>query len=123
MFRSIPSALALVLVSGAAMAQGSGKALDPVLCGNAPAVTDEIQKYKGELDAGAKILSKLLINGAAKGEVEIERKSVFARMPNGATAQTNYYLQYTVCLTVITDANLATERKVQLLIETRKAFQ
>jgi hypothetical protein len=90
-------------------------------CGDPPVVEDG--KLKGELDGKAKILSQLLGGAELKGKFESERNDVLQRYPQASELRLNQYLLYSTCLVIMSDQNISSSAKIDLLIKARRAMQ
>jgi hypothetical protein len=106
--------VALVAVySDHAFAQGG-------MCGDAPAMTD--QKLKGELDSKATALLGYLGDMKFKGQVEFEKTDVLTRYPNADKLRLNQYFMYQVCILIMSDSRMSTEKKFELLTNARESI-
>jgi hypothetical protein len=90
------------------------------VCGDAPSVVDE--KLKGELDTKATVLSRFLGDVKFKGQVELERNDILSRYPNADKLRLNQYFLYQVCLLIMSDNKMPTEKKFELLTNARESI-
>jgi len=90
------------------------------LCGESPLLRDE--RLKGELDSKASVLSRFVGDLRFKGQVEIEKSEVLSRYPNADKLMVNQYYMYQVCILIMSDARMGTEKKFELLTNAREAI-
>ncbi len=109
----VAALMSLVCFANGAMAQGG-------VCGDAPAMTD--QKLKGELDAKASVLSRFLGDLKFKGQVEVEKNDVLSHYPNADKLRLNQYFLYQVCILIMSDSRMTTEKKFELLTNARESI-
>lgn len=105
--------VATLLVTGNAWAQAS-------MCGDAPVMTD--QRLRGELDSKATVLSGYLGDMKFKGQVEFEKNDVLSRYPNADKLRLNQYFMYQVCILIMSDSRMSTEKKFELLTNARESI-
>lgn len=90
------------------------------LCGQPPRIDDE--EIKGQLDGKAKFLSSFLGDAQLSGQVDIARKDVFSKVPEGLKARSIAYLQYQVCVILFADQKLTTPQKIDELLRVQASF-
>jgi hypothetical protein len=90
------------------------------MCGDAPAMTD--LRLKGELDSKATVLSRFLGDLKFKGQVEVEKQDVLSRYPNADKLRLNQYFLYQVCILIMSDSRMSTEKKYELLTHARESI-
>jgi hypothetical protein len=116
----LSSALLLVCASGAALAQSHP------ICGSPPEIKgipkEEEDRFKGQLDGRAKILSKLIGDASLAGQVETTKKTITQDFPDLDQAIKFRYFQYVVCVTIMNDTTLSTPQKIEALEKIRPSL-
>lgn len=83
----------------------------------------EFEKFKGDLDGKAQLLSKLLGHAELKGAVEAERNTIFQSADHVLAAWQASYLSYVFCAKVMSDENLSTQIKIDAWRQFHQAMQ
>ena len=83
------------------------------ICGDTPQLRDE--RLKGEIDSKASVLSRYVGDVKFKGQVEFEKNEVLSRYPNADKLLLNQYYMYQVCILIMSDSRMTTEKKLSFL--------
>jgi hypothetical protein len=89
------------------------------LCGEPPPVADE--SLKGDIKGKAQVLSKFLGDASISGQIESTRKEIFSKYPSGE--RYDAYLQYQVCVFLMQDKAMSTEKKLEELRKMQREFR
>lgn len=68
-------------------------------------------------------MSGFLGGAELSGNIDIARKDVFSKAPEGMRARADAYLQYQVCIIILSDKELPTTKKIDELITVRQSFE
>lgn len=109
----------LLLFIGSLLFTASSHAADDV-CGQPPMVNDE--NIKGTIEGKAKLLANWIGDVALSGQIQLERKDIFSKTPDGLKSRADAYLQYQVCIFLMPDTKLSTNEKIDQLIRVRQSF-
>jgi len=102
-----------LVTSSSAFAQAS-------LCGDPPSVANET--LKGVIDGKAKSLTGFLGGGPLSHEIEASRQEIFSSFPAAEQGRANAYLEYQLCLILLSDESLSTTEKLHELKKLRSEF-
>jgi hypothetical protein len=88
------------------------------ICGEAPPLFDET--IRGSIDGKLGVFSKLVGSAEFIGTVEIERNEILSKYPKADQLLLKQYYLYNVCIVIMQDPNLSTERKIDLYSKSLK---
>jgi hypothetical protein len=109
-----------MLISGFIIAPFNRALAQGGVCGDAPPNLDE--RLKGELDSKATVLSRFVGDLKFKGQVEYEKNDVLSRYPNADKLRLNQYYMYQICILIMSDSRMPTEKKFELITNAREVI-
>jgi hypothetical protein len=91
------------------------------MCGDPPPVANE--SLKAEIEGEIQLLSRFLGRADITGLLETTRQEIFSNYPDAELTRSNAYLEYQVCIIIMTADNLSPKEKLDELLRARETLR
>ncbi len=120
MMRVFGVTIVTLLLAGMFFINSTNAMAQAGVCGDAPPLANV--QLKGEIDFGVGLLSRYVGDIKFKGQVEFQKNEVLSRYPNADKIVIKLTMMYQVCMLIMYDNRITTEKRLSLLQEARDAI-